>query len=94
MQGRIVRLLLEVYPITIDDIIKDLGLSRSIVEREINKLVARGVVDLDVLPDKQYIRLQRRDFSFIGLRESQKTALKRKRPKKPKEKDYDGLMYG
>ena len=67
----------------------------------IKGFVARGIVALEVLPDKSFIRLQRRDFRFIGRHESQRRALKVKKRRdrtakfKPRKKkdDYDDMMY-
>jgi predicted ArsR family transcriptional regulator len=92
LEAKILEILMEVYPITVQELIKELGISEKIVERGLKKLQAKGIISLDILPDKSYIRLQRRDFHFIGRRETQKKALKRKGTSK-NTTDYEGIAY-
>ncbi len=92
------------YPITVDELRRELGVSKGAIERLIKRLIARGIVKLDVLPDKKFILLVRRDFRFIGHHESQRKPLKlvkrRDRAeklramKRKKEMDkWDEMMY-
>jgi len=95
LEERAVRVLLEVYPITIEELARELKHSVEATEMLVKKLAVKGIVTLDVLPDKTFIRLQRRDFFFLGRNEQQRKALKHKGGKKPgKPMDYDGIMYG
>ena len=101
LEERVLRILLEKYPISVCELRDQLGISKGSVERVIKGFVARGIVTLDELPDKRFIRLQRRDFMFIGRRESQQRPLKHikrkdrkaKLKKKIQKTDYDGMMY-
>ncbi|UCF07363.1 MAG: HTH domain-containing protein [Thermoplasmata archaeon] len=93
-EGRIIEVLLEVYPITFEELKKELGMSEAAVERGVKKLQARGIIELEPLPDKVYIRLLRRDFHFMGRKASQRTAIKRRGGKKGKADEYDGYAYG
>jgi predicted ArsR family transcriptional regulator len=92
IEERIIKLLQKTYPITVYDIGKKLHLSKSTVIRELKKFQTKGVVRLDPLPDKTYVRLLRRDFSFIG-KPQRKFAKNHSKVKKQESKDYDGMMY-
>jgi predicted ArsR family transcriptional regulator len=92
LEERIIKLLLKTYPITVSDIGKKLHLSKSAVMRELKKFQIKGVVRLDPLPDKIYVRLLRRDFSFIG-KPQRKFSKNHSKVKKQESKDYDGMMY-
>ena len=52
----------------------------------------KGIVRLEPLPDKTYIRLIRQDFSFVG-KKRQRKFIKHSKGKRQKSKDYDGIMY-
>ncbi len=103
MEERIIRTLLKKYPITISELQKRLKVKREIIARIIKAFESRGIVTLDILPDKIFIRLLRWDFKFIGRRETQRRPLKHTKGKKSKalkkrvlakKKDgYDDLMY-
>jgi hypothetical protein len=93
IEAKIIEVLLEVYPITIKELQKELALSEKVIERGVKRLQTRGIIQLEPLPDKTFIRLQRRDFHFIGRKATQKKPLKRKGGRS-KGKDYDGFAYG
>jgi DNA-binding transcriptional regulator GbsR (MarR family) len=101
LDERILKILLKKYPITMDNLREELGISRSSLERALKGFVSRGIVSLDILPDTTFIRLLRRDFRFIGHHESQRRPLKHIKTKdraaklKPKRKNdqYDDMMY-
>jgi len=92
LEERVIKLLLKTYPITVFDIGEKLHLSKSTVMRELKKFQIKGVVRLEPLPDKIYVRLLRRDFSFIG-KPQRKFAKHHFKVKKQEPKDYDGMMY-
>lgn len=94
LEGRIIGVLMEVYPITVEELRKELGISEKAVTRGIKALQSRGILELELLPDKAYIRLLRRDFKFIGRKASQRTAIKRRGGGRGKGRDYDGYAYG
>jgi DNA-binding MarR family transcriptional regulator len=57
LEMRIIELVADNYPITVDEIAKNLKVSRQRIERALKKLVAQQWVSLDILPDKTYVRL-------------------------------------
>ena len=93
LEAKIIEVLLEVYPVTIDDLKDEVKLPKKSLERGIKKLQVRGIIQLEPLSDKVFIRLVRRDFHFIGRKATQRKPLKRS-GKKSKGKDYDGFAYG
>ncbi len=101
LDERALKILFKRYPITVAELRKELGISKSAVERLIKGFVARGIIKLDKLPDKEFILLLQHDFRFIGHHESQRKPLKlikhRDRKAKFKKKkemdDYDSMMY-
>ncbi len=93
IEEKIIKVLKKIYPITINDLKKELGISLIRTERIIKSLQAKGILELEILTDKTYIRMIRQDFHFVGRSPVQKKSLKRK-GKKGEIKDYDGMMYG
>jgi predicted transcriptional regulator len=93
IEEQIIKLLQKKYPITIDDIDRHLNLSRSQIERGLQKLASQFIIQYEPLPNKTYIRLLRSDFKFVG-KKRQKKFIKHRSGKKPKEPGkYDGIMY-
>ena len=93
LEEQIIKLLQKIYPITVKDIKNKLNISEESVLRTLKKLRLKDIIQLDVLPDKTYIRLLRNDFTFIG-RKQQKKFIKHKTGKKIQRfSDYDGDMY-
>ena len=95
MEERIIKLLQKEYPITMNEMAKKLGISLEKLKMEIIKLQKKGVVDVDVLPDKTFVRLIRFDIRFFGQRNQYKF-IKKKRGKIRKEKEEekkDDIMY-
>lgn len=86
LQERVLKILLDKYPITVAELREQLGISKGSLERVIKGFVSRGIITLDVLPDSTYIRLQRRDLMFIGRHESQRRPLKHIKQKDRKAK--------
>ncbi|RLF26583.1 MAG: transcriptional regulator [Thermoplasmata archaeon] len=91
---RILKQLQKTYPITVSTLREQLGLPRTVLIRELEKLQTRGVLQPEPLPGKIYIRLTRSDFRFVGKRR-QRRFIKKSYPKKPKKevKDDDDVMY-
>ena len=95
MEERIIKLLQKEYPITMKKMAKKIGISIEKLKMEIIKLQKKGVVDIDVLPDKTYVRLIRFDIRFFGERNQYKF-IKRKKEKiksKEKEENKNDMMY-
>jgi len=93
LEERILRYLLEVYPVTIEDLERELKVKRERLERIIKSFAQRGIVELEPLPDKTFIRLLRTDFHFTGVKATQRRRFKQSGGKKQKSKDYEGPMY-
>lgn len=91
----IIKILQKKYPVTINNLQKELKLSRDIIERVLKKLQVKGIVRLEPLPDKTFIRLLRNDFSFIGRKRQRKFIKHNKNRKKPKSKEQknNDIMY-
>lgn len=93
LEEQIIKLLQKKYPITIFDIEKELQASRKIIVRVLQKLQVKGIVQLEALPDKTYIRLLRRDFRFTGKKRQRKFLKHRTGKKRQEPEEYDGIMY-
>lgn len=93
LEEQIIKILQKTYPITIKEVAKQIHLSEKQVKWVLNQLQIKGIVKLDPLPDKTYIRLVRQDFRFIGKKRQRKFIKHQKRSKAPKTEDYDGIMY-
>lgn len=91
-EERTLKILMEKYPITVNELQKELKISFMVLERILKKFQVLGIVILEKLPDKTYVRLLREDFDFIGLRQTQKKAFRKKKGKKEVKK-YDGFMF-
>ncbi|RLF75112.1 MAG: transcriptional regulator [Thermoplasmata archaeon] len=86
-EGRLLSVLLKKYPVTVEELKRLLRMPEGRLERVLKGLVLKGVVVLEPLPGKTYVRLKRLDIQLIGLKESQRKPIKRaKRRKKDSEK--------
>ena len=99
-EAKVLRVLLERYPIDIDEVVRRTKLKRIDVERALYGMERKGWVQLERLPDRTFIRLRRFDFTFLGRDETQRKAVKHKGrdgKKRVKEKllkdDDDDMMY-
>jgi len=93
LESRIVHLLLEMYPVTAADIERELKARPGLLDRTLKALALRGVVELERLPDRTYVRLLRFDFAFVGRKESQRRRVKHRGRKPEKPKEYQGPMF-
>jgi predicted ArsR family transcriptional regulator len=94
MDERILRYLLETYPVTTAQLARDLRVSKSRIGRALKALALRGIVELEELPDKTFVRLLRQDLSFFGYKETQRKRFKRSGGGKGESKDVEGPMFG
>lgn len=94
LEARILRVLLESYPVTVSDLEWELKISPGILMRTLKALQSRGILDFEELPDKTFIRLLRTDFAFVGRKATQRKRFKQKGKKKPKSEEYEGIMFG
>jgi Mn-dependent DtxR family transcriptional regulator len=95
IDARIIKILQNKYPVTVADIEKELNLSHDRILRVLNQLHIKGIVLLEPLPDKIYVRLLRRDFRFVGKKRQRKFIKHHRshRPFKIKSDDNDDIMY-
>jgi hypothetical protein len=96
LEERLIKILQKMYPVTLEQLKKKTGVSRSILEMELTKMQAKHILVLEPLPDRVYIRLVRTDFRFVGRRTQQKfiKRTKNERKKKGYQSDKDDVMYG
>jgi predicted transcriptional regulator len=93
IEEQIIKILQKTYPITVLDIENKLQISRDKIIRALQKLQIKGILQLEPLPDKIYIRLKRNDFKFIGKKRQKKFVKHRSSTKKYESENYDGIMY-
>ena len=93
LEDRIIKVLKKTYPITIDTLQGKILVGRPILQRVLRKLQTRGVIRLEPLPDKTYIRLLRNDFHVIGKKTQQKSVKDQMKKKKPETKQDQDMMY-
>ncbi|MBS3773360.1 MAG: transcriptional regulator [Candidatus Thermoplasmatota archaeon] len=95
IEEKIIKRVQERYPITMEELCRDLHLSREQMRFELHRLQSRGILSLEPLPDATFVRLERHDIRFVGRRH-QEAFIKRekRRPAVSDEEDDDGIMYG
>ena len=93
LEERIIKLLQKTYPITVDNITEEMHISKTVAIRELKKLQIKGVLELEPLPNKTFIRLLRNDFSFIGKKRQRKFIKHTKSKKVQEPEEYNGMMY-
>ena len=57
MEHRIIEYARQHYPLTTDELASALHVSDAAVEMELRRMESKGLVELDVLPDKVFVRL-------------------------------------
>ena len=93
LEERVIKLLQKIYPITIKDLKNKLNISEKVILRTLKKLQFKDIVQLDILPDKIYVRLLRNDFSFVGKKQQKKFIKHRSGKKIQRTQAYNGDMY-
>lgn len=88
LEARIIGILKDWYPITVEELRDELSLRKDVLERALKSLVVKGVIALEPLSDKTYIRLLVPD---IGI--NVPTSRKKKKPETRRFED-DSFMYG
>ncbi len=91
-EERIIKLLQKIYPITVYQLERKLKLSKKIVMRVLQKLQVHGIVKLEPLPDKTYVRLLRQDINFVS-KKRQRKFIKHNKNKGKETEEYSGIMY-
>jgi predicted ArsR family transcriptional regulator len=94
LEERVLRYLLEAYPVTTAALARDLRISEARLGRVLKALATRGVVELEELPDKTFVRLLRQDLSFFGYKDSQRKRFKQSGGNRKTSKDVEGPMFG
>lgn len=94
IEEQIIKILQQTYPITVEDIEKQLHLSRKVILRSLKQFQVKGILQLEPLPDKTFIRLLRKDFRFVS-KKRQKKFIKHRHQKQTFQmpKDDDDIMY-
>lgn len=93
LEGRLIRLLLEEKPITLEEAAKELKVSKKKLLRVCKSLVSRKIIQMEGPKDHTYLRLLRKDISFHGLNPSQERAVKHSKRNKKHEKEVPDMMY-
>ena len=89
---RIITTVKERYPITLDELIEILGDRPGVIKHRVNVLASRGLLILEPVGDKVFIR-PGRAVGFVGVSPKQKKALKhRKRKKKTEDEEVEGYI--
>lgn len=90
-EARIVRILVDWYPITVEELRDELSVRKDVLDRALKALAVKGVIALEPLPDKTYIRLLMPDIDLSGV--VARKSGRRKRGKSPEEERYQPSMY-
>jgi len=85
--------LLAKYPVTVEELRDMLSLPGRTLERVLKRLIRRGIIILEPLPGKTYIRMRRMDIRFVGINPSQQRALKHSGKSKKRVKDSKDVDY-
>jgi predicted ArsR family transcriptional regulator len=89
VEGRILKILLELYPATWREVEKEVGVPPMAFKRAITSLQRHGMLGIEGLGERRYITLLRRDILFHrsgGGKPIKKPVLLKH--------EYDGPMYG
>jgi len=88
LEARILEILKDWYPITVEELRDELGVSRVALERALKALMVKGVVQLEPLSDKTYIRLLAPEIEF------ERQGKRKKKPPAPRDTSWeDAIMY-
>jgi len=95
LEGKILLLLVEVYPITVKEMAEYLGTSERKVEACLKGLAKKGLVRIEPLPDTTFVSIANGDFRFSGRETEQLKKVREKLEKRKKFKTQDeNLGYG
>lgn len=91
---RILRLLAERYPITVDEVAVMLGLRPDVVRLEVKRLRALGLVVVESPGGTDYVALSGAGFRVVGLPGSEAARLRKQgKPPSPKPRDPDDPAF-
>lgn len=90
LQARIIGILKDWYPITVEELRDELSLPSGVLERSLKALMVKGVIALEPLTDKTFIRLLATDLILDKDGKGHKKAIA-----KPGQKGrpVDDIMY-
>lgn len=91
LEARIVDILKMWYPITVEELRDELSLRQDTLERTLKSLMTKGIVVLEPLSDKTYIRLLNPEIELSVQR--RKKVGRRMSPKPGVPDDVDSIMY-
>ena len=91
LEARIVSILRDWYPITVEELRDELGLRADVLERTLKSLMLKGVLELEPLSDKTHIRLLSLNLDVSVDRGRKKKG--KKAPKPSPAAPADDIMY-
>ena len=92
-EEQIINLLQKKYPMTTFKLASKLPISRKKVEWILRKMQIKGILRLELLPGKIYVRLLRKDFLFIGTAHQKKYFKQRNKDKEESNESRIDTMY-
>jgi len=90
LEIRIISILKDWYPITVEELRDELSLRPSQLDRVLKALMVKGIVALEPLSDKSYIRLL---VPEIEIEQSRERRQRRPRVAARADEDDDSIMY-
>lgn len=93
LEARILGILKDWYPITVGELKDELSLPSGVLERALKSLMVKGVVALEPLTDKTYIRLLVPELVLEKEKGSKQKKHGRRGPERRVD-DGDSIMYG
>ena len=93
LEEKIIKQLQKTYPITIKDLEKKVHVSRVRIIRVLQHFQVNGIVQLESLSDRTYVRLLRFDFKFVTKKRQRKFIKHRPGKKIYQASDDDSVMY-
>ncbi len=91
LEARIIGILRDWYPITVEELKDELALPSGVLERTLKSLMVKGVIALEPLTDKTYIRLL---VPEMVLQKDPKEKKRRRRGPQSTVDNGDSIMYG
>jgi hypothetical protein len=94
LQARIIAILKDWYPITVEELKDELALHSGVLERSLKGLMVKGVIALEPLSDKTFIRLLVPEIVIeVDSKGKKKRGKGRAVPPPPVEGSDDSIMY-
>jgi DNA-binding transcriptional ArsR family regulator len=90
LEARIIDILKMWYPITVEELRDELSLRKDVLDRTLKSLMVKGVIILEPLSDKTYIRILNPEIE-VEVKGRKKHPPRRRVPEAPA--DVDSIMY-